>query len=103
MCVDSIGLITLLPYIVLSLLFSVFCFPIAGDDDMQGVPVTVLANKQDLPHAVSVEELINKLQLNQVKDREWRVQGTCATNGDGLYESIIEFSKMVKNYQSSHH
>lgn len=70
---------------------------------MHGVPVTVLANKQDLPRAVASHDLASKLCLSSVTDRKWRVQGTCATSGDGLYEAIIEFSKLVKDYQQTHH
>ena len=32
----------------------------------------VMANKQDLPNAISVEEIAEKLELNEIKSREWR-------------------------------
>ena len=73
---------------------------VSGDDDMFGVPLMIMANKQDLPQALSPVELADKLGLSHVKNRQWRVQGTCATNGDGIYESIIDFSKMVKAFQN---
>ena len=31
----------------------------------------VMANKQDLPNAMSVEEVTEKLALNSIRDREW--------------------------------
>lgn len=70
---------------------------------MHGVPVTVLANKQDLPHALSSSDIATKLGLYQVKDRQWQVHGTCATSGEGIYDSIIEFSKMVRDRQLERH
>ena len=69
---------------------------------MNGVPLVVLANKQDLPQAVAPDSLASKLCLSGVKDREWRVQGICANTGEGLHESIIEFSKMVRDFQTHH-
>ena len=32
----------------------------------------VLANKQDLPNAMSVQEISEKLDLNNIRGREWR-------------------------------
>ena len=32
----------------------------------------VLANKQDLPNAMSIQEITEKLELNTLKDRLWR-------------------------------
>ncbi|KZV97312.1 ADP-ribosylation factor 2 [Exidia glandulosa HHB12029] len=50
-------------------------------------PVLVLANKQDLPHAVGVDELKDKLKLRGIR-QPCHVQATCATTGDGLYEGL---------------
>ncbi len=69
---------------------------------MNGVPLVVLANKQDLPQAIAPSDLASKLCLSEQKNRQWRVQGICATTGDGLHESIIEFSKMVRDFQTHH-
>jgi len=53
-----------------------------------GAPVLVIANKQDLPSAMSVAEVTDKLALATLKDRHYYVQATCATSGDGLYEGL---------------
>ncbi|XP_064623320.1 ADP-ribosylation factor 1-like [Lineus longissimus] len=71
-------------------LFGIMEFP-----DMVGVPVVVIANKQDLPNAMSPYDLIDKLCLRQLKSK-WHVQGATATNGDGLYEAMHEMSRLVK-------
>ena len=49
--------------------------------------VLVFANKQDLPDAVPVSELTQKLRLNELR-RKWYVQAACATQGTGLYEGL---------------
>eukprot|EP01006_Ploeotia_vitrea_P052448 TRINITY_DN67689_c11_g3_i1.p1 TRINITY_DN67689_c11_g3~~TRINITY_DN67689_c11_g3_i1.p1 ORF type:complete len:187 (-),score=10.60 TRINITY_DN67689_c11_g3_i1:197-757(-) len=48
----------------------------------------VLANKQDLPQAYSVSEVVQKLGLPSLKDRVWNAQPTCALTGEGLYEGL---------------
>lgn len=48
----------------------------------------IYANKQDLPNAIKPQELIDRLQLNVISDRAWHVQGSCSTNGDGLFEGL---------------
>jgi len=56
------------------------------DPELQNAPLLVLANKQDLPHALSASELTDRLALNGVRDRQWFIQGSCAVSGDGLYQ-----------------
>jgi small GTP-binding protein len=47
-------------------------------------PLLVLANKVDLPTAMSVAELTDKLGLHAVLDRRWFVQATSAISGEGI-------------------
>jgi small GTP-binding protein len=58
------------------------------DDSLRNTPLLVLANKQDLPNAVDVGTLTQRLGLGSVTNRKWYVQGACATNGDGLFEGM---------------
>lgn len=39
---------------------------------LKGCSLLVLANKQDLPEALSVEEVVQKLGLESIQDRRWR-------------------------------
>ena len=74
---------------------------ILNSDDMLGVPVLVLANKQDLPSAISPADLAAKLGLNQLRDRNWYIRGTCATSGDGLHDAMVELARMVKDFKKN--
>ena len=76
---------------------------ILQSDEMVGVPLVVLANKQDLPNAASTSEIMSKLQLNGLRNRPWYIQATCAVSGDGIYESMNELSSMVKKFQKNKH
>lgn len=45
---------------------------IISDSQLKDCPVLIMANKQDLPNALSVTELTDKLELNNIKDKPWR-------------------------------
>ncbi|XP_064393833.1 uncharacterized protein LOC135341252 [Halichondria panicea] len=59
-----------------------------GEDELNEIILLVLANKQDLPNAMSTEEVTEKLDLTSIKERDWYIQGSCAIKGDGLYEAL---------------
>ena len=59
-----------------------------GDEQLRGIPLLVFANKQDLPNAISADELTDRLGMNGITNREWKVIGSCATTGEGLREGL---------------
>ena len=63
---------------------------------MRGVPVIVFANKQDLLGAVSEAELVDHLQLMNIKDRKWQIQLTSAKTSMGLTEGMQWVSKVLE-------
>ncbi|KAK3512549.1 hypothetical protein QTP70_015623, partial [Hemibagrus guttatus] len=65
------------------------------EDALRDAVVLVLANKQDLPNAVPVHEMTEKLRLHAMKGRDWYIQSTCATNGAGLYEGLDWLSNQL--------
>lgn len=58
------------------------------EDQLREAHLLVLANKQDLPNAMSVSEMTEKLGLNAVRNRQWYIQACCAQSGDGLWEGL---------------
>jgi len=66
-----------------------------NEDELRDAAVLVFANKQDLPNAMSVAELTDKLQLHSIRNRKWYIQSTCATSGDGLYEGLDWLSNVL--------
>merc|ERR1712176_1239680 len=59
-----------------------------SEEEMRDAALLVLANKQDLPHAMSTSEVSEKLGLHDLRRRQWFVQSACATTGDGLFEGL---------------
>lgn len=55
-----------------------------SEDEMRNVALLVFANKQDLPNAMLIEEVVDKLELRKLHGRQWFAQPCCATTGDGL-------------------
>lgn len=61
-----------------------------------GVPVLVLANKQDLPGAKDPAEIEKLLGLHELGPNHlWHVQPACAIIGDGLDEGLEVLYEMI--------
>eukprot|EP00105_Crassostrea_gigas_P022224 XP_011441665.1 PREDICTED: uncharacterized protein LOC105338306 [Crassostrea gigas] len=74
-------------------------FGILNSDEMRGVPVVVIANKQDLPNALSTSKVADLMSLHKLTSRKWYIQAACATTGEGIFEAMKELSSMVKEYK----
>ena len=59
--------------------------------------LNVLFAFQDLPNAMNAAEVTDKLGLHSLRNRNWYIQATCATSGDGLYEGLDWLSSQLKN------
>jgi len=69
---------------------------IVKENELRDAAILVLANKQDLPMAMPVEQMKDKLGLNTLKSRKCHIQATCATSGDGLYEGLDWLASTLK-------
>jgi len=61
---------------------------IVNDREMRDAVILVFANKQDLPEAMKPHEVQERLGLSLLRDRNWFVQPSCATNGDGIEDGL---------------
>jgi len=59
-----------------------------GEDELKDAALLVFANKQDLPNAMGPTDITDQLGLHNLRGRQWFIQGTTATNGQGLYEGL---------------
>ena len=46
-------------------------------------------------------EVSEGLGLNELENRKWHIQGTCALKGDGLYEGLDWLSTTLKDMKAS--
>ncbi|XP_037079975.1 ADP-ribosylation factor 5-like [Pollicipes pollicipes] len=65
-------------------------------DDLQRVPVVVLANKQDMPGVMTPSEVTERLGVRKLTQQPWHVQATSATQGEGLYEALDWLSSEIQ-------
>jgi signal recognition particle receptor subunit beta len=63
-----------------------------NEDELRDAVLLVFANKQDLPNAMNATEITDKLGLQSIRQRQWFIQATCATSGDGLFEGLEWYS-----------
>jgi len=59
-----------------------------NEDELRNAVLLFFANKQDLPNAMKVQEVTERLGLNKLRNRQWYIQGASAPTGDGLYEGL---------------
>jgi Arf/Sar family protein len=67
-----------------------------AEDELRNAVLLVFANKQDLPNAMSTTEVTEKLGLHSLRQRNWFIQGCCATTAQGLYEGLDWLSANIK-------
>ena len=81
-----------------------------SEEELNGVPLLVFCNKQDMEGALKPEEISEQLGLaGGEKGRDWSVRGSCATKGEGLEEGLdwyvnpysIFFLSSINLYTSS--
>ena len=46
---------------------------------------------------MNAAEITDKLGLHSLRHRNWYIQATCATSGDGLYEGLDWLANQLKN------
>jgi small GTP-binding protein len=57
---------------------------VLDDEALLGLPLLVLANKQDAPAAIPASELEELLHLGRIRDRGWRCVACSALSGKGI-------------------
>jgi len=66
-----------------------------------GVPIVVLANKQDLPNSRSPADIQKLLGLNDMFGHQCSIQPACAVTGEGLDEAIGQMYEMILKRRKS--
>jgi len=46
---------------------------------------------------MNAAEITDKLGLHSLRNRNWYIQATCATSGDGLYEGLDWMAQQLKH------
>lgn len=73
---------------------------IIKEDILKDAILLVFANKQDLPYAMNVTQIVDELELENVRNRQWYVQSCSAITGDGIYEGLEWMSNALYKQQN---
>ncbi|KAJ6231523.1 adp-ribosylation factor 4b-related [Anaeramoeba flamelloides] len=66
-----------------------------GEDELNGIPVLIYANKQDLPRSMDAIEISKQLNLSTIRDRKWYIQPCTAITGEGIYEGLEWLNNVI--------
>ena len=66
-------------------------------DTIDGIPLLVVCNKQDLPNALSLTELTERLQLRDINERRMSVVGVSASTEEGTDNALQQLEELVLN------
>ncbi|KAF2774293.1 ARF/SAR superfamily [Teratosphaeria nubilosa] len=70
---------------------------IIQDKEMEGALLLVFANKQDIRGAMSPQQVSEMLELDTIaRNHIWKVEPSCATTGEGIFEGLAWLSNNVK-------
>ncbi|KAI0977840.1 hypothetical protein GJ496_010395 [Pomphorhynchus laevis] len=70
---------------------------ILQEEELNSVPLCILANKQDIEGCMPVAEIASKLNLVSIKNRKWQIFETSAIKGSGLEDSMDWLSTELLN------
>ncbi|XP_017670485.1 PREDICTED: ADP-ribosylation factor-like protein 11 [Lepidothrix coronata] len=68
---------------------------------MAGIPVLLLANKQEVPGALAPSELGEMLQRGRLAGHRWMLQGCSAHTGQGLQEVLAVLGELLRDPEPS--
>ncbi|KAL9983652.1 hypothetical protein ACROYT_G005856 [Oculina patagonica] len=72
-------------------------YELLEEEKLNGVPLLVFANKQDLLSALPPDEISTELTLTNIRDRSWHIQACSAKTGEGIQMGM---EWIVKNVRS---
>lgn len=76
-------------------------FNLVDSAQINGAPILIFANKQDLPNASAPMEVSAKLSLHNLSSNHlWYLQPTSAECGDGILEGLRVLSDMIAQWKS---
>ena len=61
---------------------------ILAEEELKDTVLLIVSNKIDIPGAMTVPEVTDRLGLQSLKDRNWHIQATSLINGEGVSEGL---------------
>ena len=58
------------------------------EEKLAGATLLIFANKQDLPGALTKDEIAEMLELDKIVNRHWMIVSCSAVTGEGLSDGV---------------
>jgi len=71
-------------------------FLLLEEEELKGVPLAILANKQDIKDCFTEIEITDLLELKNIRNRQWQIFKTCAKEGDGLDDAFKWITNLIR-------
>jgi len=69
-----------------------------------GLPVVILANKQDLPGSLTCNDIEKALAMHELRQNQlWHVAPTCGVTGEGLEEAVEKMADLIEKRKKGKH
>ncbi|NWW97672.1 ARL11 protein, partial [Caloenas nicobarica] len=68
---------------------------------MAGVPILLLANKQEVPGALAPAKLGERLQQGRLVGHRWVLRGCSARTGQGLQEALAVLGELLRGLEQT--
>ena len=65
------------------------------NDKINGIPLLIFANKQDLVTAMNADEITDELELHSIRNRDWQIQNCSALDGSGIEDGLHWLSQAI--------
>ena len=59
-----------------------------GEEKLAGASLLIFANKQDIPGALTKQEIATVLELDSLGKRHWHIESCSAVTGEGLLDGF---------------
>ena len=69
------------------------------EDELKGAILLVFANKQDQGGSRNAQQVSEALDLGKVRGRQWSIQESSASRGEGLFEGFDWIVQCIKGEQ----
>ena len=71
-------------------------FALLDEEELKDAILLIMANKQDMKGALKAPQLSDAIGLAAIKNRQWSIQETSATQGKGLFDGFdVRFASPI--------
>lgn len=67
------------------------------EEDLKQAHILIFANKQDVPGALSINDIKTGIGLAEITTHPWFIQSAVATKGDGLFQGLDWLASQINN------